>query len=103
MIDSEERVILKELFSQKNGIELFWFHQYKGLSVAQIYKAVKYLSSLGLVAQDGQKVYIEEAKKITILKRYRDFFCGIEENWKNKIDYYKNITNTLEKELKGFR
>ena len=44
MIDSEERVILKELFSQKNGIELFWFHQYKGLSVAQIYKAVKYLS-----------------------------------------------------------
>ena len=73
------------------------------VAVAQIYKAVKYLSSLGLVAQDGQKVYIEEAKKITILKKYRDFFCGIEENWKNKIDYYKNITNTLEKELKGFR
>ena len=73
MIDSEERVILKELFSQKNGIELFWFHQYKGLSVAQIYKAVKYLSSLGLVAQDGQKVYIEEAKKITILKNIEIF------------------------------
>lgn len=82
MIDSEERVILKELFSQKNGIELFWFHQYKGLSVAQIYKAVKYLSSLGLVAQDGQKVYIEEAKKITILKKYRDFFVELRKTGK---------------------
>lgn len=85
MIDSEERVILKELFSQKNGIELFWFHQYKGLSVAQIYKAVKYLSSLGLVAQDGQKVYIEEAKKITILKNIEIFFVELRKTGKIKL------------------
>lgn len=101
-MDSEERTILKELFSQKKDIELFWFHQYKGLSVAQIYKAVKYLSSMGLIAQDGRKIYIEEHKKSIILKRYKDFFYNVDENWKNKIDYYKKITDNLEKELKKF-
>lgn len=99
-MDSEERVILKELFSNEAGLELYWFHQYKGLSVAQIYKAINFLVEAKLIIKNKHTIRIDRRKKQTILKNYSDLFCKIDENWKNKIDYSQKITNNLEKELK---
>ena len=88
-MDSEERIILKELFSKEEGIELYWFHQYKGLSVAQIYKAINSLVESKLIIKNKHIIHIDKRKRPTILKNYSDLFCKVDEHWKNKIDFSK--------------
>lgn len=60
-MDSEERVILKELFKNLEGLELYYFHEYKGLSVAQIYKAIQNLLKEKLIIQ--KKILLELIKE----------------------------------------
>ncbi len=101
-MDSEERVILKELFKNLEGLELYYFHEYKGLSVAQIYKAIQNLLKEKLIIQKKNIVRIDKRRLGSVLKGYPELFCNIVQDWKKEIDYSK-ISDNLEKELKRFR
>ena len=103
MMDSEERVILKDLYTNDNGLDLYWFHSYRGLSVAQIYKAVQYLKNKKFIIQNENNIRIDRRKRKTILKSYADLFYNVSENWKNGVDFSEKISKNIPNELKGFR
>ena len=103
MMDSEERVILKDLYTNDNGLDLYWFHSYRGLSVAQIYKAVQCLKNKKFIIQNENNIRIDRRKRKTILKSYAELFCKVSENWKNEVDFSEKISKNISKKLKGFR
>ena len=103
MMDSEERVILKDLYTNDNGLDLYWFHSYRGLSVAQIYKAVQYLKNKKFIIQNENNIRIDRRKRKTILKSYTELFYNVSENWKNVVDFSEKISKNIPNELKGFR
>lgn len=103
MMDSEERVILKDLYTNDNGLDLYWFHSYRGLSVAQIYKAVQYLKNKKFIIQNENNIRIDRRKRKTILKLYTELFYNVSENWKNGVDFSEKISKNIPNELKGFR
>lgn len=103
MMDSEERVILKDLYTNDNGLDLYWFHSYRGLSVAQIYKAVQYLKNKKFIIQNENNIRIDRRKRKTILKSYTELFYNVSENWKNGVDFSEKISKNIPNELKGFR
>lgn len=100
---SEERVILKDLYTNDNGLDLYWFHSYRGLSVAQIYKAVQYLKNKKFIIQNENNIRIDRRKRKTILKSYTELFYNVSENWKNGVDFSEKISKNIPNELKGFR
>lgn len=102
-MDSEERVILKDLYTNDNGLDLYWFHSYRGLSVAQIYKAVQYLKNKKFIIQNENNIRIDRRKRKTILKSYTELFYNVSENWKNGVDFSEKISKNIPNELKGFR
>ncbi len=102
-MDSEERVILKDLYANNNGLDLYWFHEYRGLSVAQIYKAVQYLKNEKFIIQNKNNIRIDRRKRKTILKSYADLFYNVSENWKNGVDFSEKISKNILEGLKGFR
>lgn len=100
-MESEEREIIKLLFDSNFVLNIYEIHLKLGLSVTQIFKAIKNLEKEKFIKKERENIYFDKRKIKSTLTRYKDFFSNPDEIWKNHIDFRSKISQSLDKDLKS--
>ncbi len=100
-MESEEREIIKLLFKSDFVVDIYTIHTELGLSVTQIFKAIKNLEKEKLIKKEQENIRFDKRKINSTLKRFKEIFINLDKYWKNKIDFRSKISQSLDNELKG--
>lgn len=97
IMESEEREIIKLLFESGFIIDIYTIHTKLGLSVTQIFKAIKNLEKEKLIKKERETIRFDKRK----IKSAEKIFINPDKYWKNRIDFRSQISQTLDNDLKG--